>query len=104
MVAANPDAKLPRIYGQLENCDSNMRTSDRYLSSGAYLRFKNMTMSYSFPKSLLERTKVINGLRVYLSIENLGTITSLPSGYDPEALKWQYPFYRTYSFGVNLTF
>ena len=63
-----------------------------------------MTMSYSFPKSLLERTKVINGLIVYLSIENLGTITSLPSGYDPEALNWQYPFYRTYSFGVNLTF
>lgn len=104
MVACDADAKLPRIYGQLENGDSNMRACDKYLQSGAYLRVKNVTMSYTFPKALLERTGVISGLRVYASVENLATITSLPMGYDPEALNWQYPFYRTYSFGLNLTF
>lgn len=104
MVAANPDAKLPRIYGQLENATSNMRVSDRYLQNAAYLRIKNATLSYSFPKSLLVRTKAINSLRVYASCENLATFTSLPKGYDPELLRWGYPFYRTCSFGVNITF
>ena len=104
MVAANPDARLPRIYKQLENLDSNMRSSDRYMQSGAYMRVKNMTLSYSFPKSLLVRTRVIQGIRVYASCENLATVSSLPVGYDPESLSWGYPFYRTWSFGARITF
>lgn len=104
MVAANPDARLPRIYKQLENLDSNMRASDRYMQSGAYMRVKNMTLSYSFPKSLLMRTRVIQGIRVFASCENLATVSSLPIGYDPESLSWAYPFYRTWSFGARITF
>src|SRR5574344_1404914 len=41
MVAANPDAKLFRIYGQLDNVGSTTRTSDMYLQNGAYMRIKN---------------------------------------------------------------
>ena len=104
MVEANPDASLPRIYGQAENAESNMRRSDKYMQSGAYLRLKNLTLSYSFPRALLARTKVIDNLRFYFSCENLGTISSLPMGYDPESLKWAYPFYRTWSFGAHITF
>ena len=104
MVPANPDAKLPRIYGQLENATSNMRVSDRYLQSASYMRIKNLTISYSFPESLLARTKTINALRVYVSCENLATFSSLPKGYDPELLSWGYPFYRTCSCGLNITF
>lgn len=104
MVAANPDANLPRIYGQLENAASNMRRSDKYIRSGAYLRVKNLTLSYSFPKALLARTKVIDAFRLYFSCENLATVSSLPKGYDPESLKWAYPFYRTWSFGAHITF
>lgn len=104
MVPANPDAKLPRIYGQLENATSNMRVSDRYLQSASYMRIKNLTISYSFPESLLARTKTINALRVYVSCENLATFSSLPKGYDPELLRWGYPFYRTCSCGLNITF
>ena len=44
MVPANPDAKLPRIYGQLENATSNMRVSDRYLQSASYMRIKNLQL------------------------------------------------------------
>lgn len=104
MVAANPDATLPRIYGQLENGPSNMRVSDRYLYSAAYMRIKNATLSYSFPQQLLVRTRFINGLKLYASCENLATFSSLPKGYDPESLKWGYPFYRTLSFGAQITF
>lgn len=104
MVAAKPDAGLPRIYGQMENAVSNMRTSDRYMQSGAYLRVKNVTLSYSFPRTLLARTRFIDTLRIYASCENLTTFSSLPKGYDPESLSWSYPFYRTWSFGVHVSF
>ena len=82
----------------------NAANSSRFVESGAYLRLKNLTLSYSFPRALLARTKVIDNLRFYFSCENLGTISSLPMGYDPESLKWAYPFYRTWSFGAHITF
>ncbi|MGM9747228.1 MAG: SusC/RagA family TonB-linked outer membrane protein, partial [Candidatus Cryptobacteroides sp.] len=104
MVPVNPDAKLPRIYGQLENAVSNRRTSDKYIQSASYLRIKNVTLSYSFPHRLLARTKVLDGIRLYGSVENLATFSTLPKGYDPESLRWSYPFYRTWSFGLQISF
>lgn len=103
MVAANPDATLFRIYGQGNNVGSNTRTSDKYMASGAYMRIKNLTLSYTFPRNLIEKIK-LSDLKLYASVENLATITSLPDGYDPETLSWSYPFYRTTTFGVSITF
>lgn len=108
MVAKNPDAKLFRVYGQMANVGSNTRVSDKYLQSAAYMRVKNVTLSYSFPRPLLNKIHVDN-LRLYVSVENLGTITSLPKGYDPEGNgsgtpSWGYPYYRTWSIGANISF
>ena len=102
-VNANPDATLPRIYGNVGNASSNRRTNTHMLTSSAYLRVKNVTLSYTFPKALLSRAHIAN-LRVYASGENLFTFTSLPKGIDPETLSWSYPLYRTVSLGLNLTF
>lgn len=104
MVAANPSARLFRIYGQLDNVSSNTRVSDMYLQSGAYLRVKNLTLSYTIPESLTRLTRILDSARVYVTAENLATFCSLPSGYDPESLRWSYPFYRTVAFGASLTF
>ncbi|MGN0195002.1 MAG: SusC/RagA family TonB-linked outer membrane protein [Candidatus Cryptobacteroides sp.] len=104
MVASDPDAALPRIYGQMENAASNMRASDRYLQDASYLRIKNVTLSYAFPKNLLQRTRIVREFSVFASIENLATFSRLPEGYDPEALSWTYPFYRTCSLGARLSF
>lgn len=101
-VAKNPDAKLFRLYGMLSNSGSNTRTSTKYLQNGAYLRVKNITLAYTFPKALLSKIYV-SGLKLFVSAENLATFTSLPKGYDPERLSWGYPFYRTISFGLNVT-
>ena len=103
MVAANPGAKLFRIYGQGNNVGSNTRTSDKYMANGAYMRIKNLSLSYSFPHKMINKIK-LSDLKLYASIENLATITSLPDGYDPETLSWSYPFYRTTTFGVSITF
>ncbi|MDE5744194.1 MAG: TonB-dependent receptor [Paramuribaculum sp.] len=103
MVAANPNAKLFRIYNQEQNAGYNTRTSTKYLQNAAYLRVKNMTLGYTFPTALTQKISV-NQFRVYVSVENLATCTSLPKGYDPESMSWSYPFYRTWSFGASITF
>ncbi|MDE6263934.1 MAG: TonB-dependent receptor, partial [Paramuribaculum sp.] len=103
MVAANPEAKLFRIYNQENNVGYNTRTSDKYLQSAAYLRIKNITLGYTFPAALTQKVSV-SQFRVYFSVENLATCTSLPKGYDPESLAWGYPFYRTWSIGATISF
>lgn len=103
MVAENPDAKLFRIYGQMNNVGSNTRTSDKYLQSASYLRIKNITLSYTFPKNIVNKV-MLSDLKLFSSVENLATFTSLPKGIDPEIMSWNYPFYRTLSFGLNVTF
>lgn len=103
MVAENPNAALFRVYGAMGNVGSNTRTSTKYLQNGAYMRIKNVTLSYTLPKQLLSPIFVDN-LRVYVSVENLATFTSLPKGYDPENLSWSYPFYRTWSLGASISF
>ena len=99
---ANPGAEYARIYDSYGNMGSNYRQSDRYLSDASYLRIKNVTMSYSFPKHLI-RKLTLTQLKLFVSIENLATFSSLPKGIDPETLSWAYPAFRTVSFGVNLS-
>ena len=95
---------------------SNTRVSDKYLQNAAYLRIKNITLSYTLPKDWVQRA-FLQDAKFYLSIENLATITSLPEGYDPEGraasstanalsngISWGYPYYRTISLGASITF
>lgn len=99
---ANPDAEFPRIYGSYGNQGSNYRTSDRYLSDASYFRIKNVTLSYSFPKSWIKKMS-LSQLKAFVSVENLATFSSLAKGIDPETLSWNYPAFRTISFGLNLS-
>lgn len=101
-VAKNPDASLYRLYSNMQNHGSNQRASTKYLQNGAYMRLKNITLAYTFPKALISKVS-LSALKVFVSAENLATISSLPKGYDPERLSWGYPFYRTLSFGLNVT-
>ena len=101
--AVNPNAKYPRMYGQNPTVGSNYgRKTDRYLSNAAYFRIKNVTLSYTVPKTWISRIG-LNQLKGFVSVENLATFSSLPSGIDPETLSWNYPAFRTVSFGINFT-
>jgi len=101
--AQNPNAKYPRIYGSYGNAGSNYRTSDKYLSNTAYLRIKNVSLSYNVPKAWVNKL-TMQSLKAFVSVENLATFTPLRKGIDPETLGWNYPLFRTVSFGLNLTF
>ena len=97
----NPNAFYGRIY---ENAASSQRAnqmvSDKFLYDASYLRVKNITLSYSFPRRFLGRFPITN-LKVYVSGENLFTFDHLPKGIDPENLKWTYPYSRIFSFGFS---
>ena len=57
--------------------------SSRLLEDGSFLRFRNITLGYNLPKTLIERVGLTN-LRLYMSGQNLITITNY-KGYDPES-------------------
>lgn len=99
----NQDAKFFRIYDfNGEMYQSNIRKSDKYLQNASYFRIKNVTLSYAFNKELIKKLR-IDQLKLFGSVENLATFSSLPNGFDPERMSWGYPFYRTVSFGINIS-
>ncbi len=56
--------------------------SSRYLSDGAYIRLKSVSLGYTFPEQILDKMKLSN-LRVYINGSNLLTFTNY-IGWDPE--------------------
>ncbi len=96
----NTDAYFPRPGWQN---GGNRVTSDRYLQSAAYGRLKNLTVGYTIPKNLTTKWG-ISRLRLYVTGENLLTITPLNDAFDPETLRGMtYPINRKVAIGLNLT-
>ena len=89
--------------------DDALQTDDRLLEKTDYFRLKNLTLSYMFPKSLFENTKVIHGAKVYFTGSNLFTIMHKSyNGFDPEASfsvsRNNFPATMQFVGGVQLTF
>ena len=107
----NPNSYFPRLRAYTaHDANSEMRVwNNRYLQNLAYLRVKNLTLGYSFSSILLNKLK-IDKFRIYVSGENLFTFTKLDSKYiDPEQVTRNqdtrdYPFSKTYSVGLDITF
>ena len=109
----NPDTKTPRVA--IGNT-YNQNISTRYIEDGSYLRVKNISLGYTFPKSIV-RKLYLDNLRVYCNLQNVLTITGY-DGYDPEIGasttdangyvfgldNGRYPSPFTCTFGVNLSF
>ena len=111
---ANTGTKTPRP--SIQDPNDNDRLSTRYIEDGSYLRVKNITLGYTFPKTVLQKVKIDN-VRVYMNIQNLYTFTKY-TGFDPEVGastqdssgltfgvdNGRYPSPMTCSFGLNITF
>ncbi len=79
---------IPRFrFG--ENVNNNIST--RYIEDGSYLRLRNVTVGYTFPSSLVNKSGngIIKKLRFYVQGQNLLTFTNY-TGLDPEIA----PFYN----------
>lgn len=120
----NPDAFWPRAaYSTAENAKGTLNfPSDYFLMNAAYVRLKTLTLSYTFPKQLLQKAKISN-LKVYVTGENLFTWSPLfkyTDMFDPEVIGngdtdftsgtstsmgdgYSYPMLKTCTFGVSIT-
>jgi len=91
-----------------------VQVADVYIEDGSYVRLKNITLGYNFPKNIASKI-LAKQIRVYISAQNLFTITKY-KGLDPEANFYDqnnlqqgvdlgvYPNSRSYTVGVNVTF
>lgn len=97
----NQNAEWPRLF--VSN-DFNYRPSDKWLQDASYLRLKNVTIGYTIPGI----KKYVNSVRVYVTGNDLWEHTNLLKVYAPESSNGvgrnYYPFFRTWAFGVNVTF
>lgn len=101
---------MPRALISTEN----VKASSRWIEDGSYLRVKNITLSYEFPKQMLKKL-FLNRLQFYASAQNLITFTKY-KGFDPEVnqfgnnatvqgIDWgTYPQVKTFVFGLNVEF
>lgn len=106
----NHSTTMPRAV--LGDPNRNSRESTRFLENGNFVRCRQLQLGYSLPALLLKKIQ-IEKLRVYVSAENLFTITNY-SGIDPEFSRSSvlntgvdnltYPFTKSYVVGLQLTF
>lgn len=113
----NRDAYYAPYTNESNINNYNYQASSLTAQDGRYLRLKNVTIGYTFPAKLLNKTKVISGARIYLTGADLWETTKIKDGWDPEASARdtnnttqaakgvkRYPFTRNFTVGANLTF
>lgn len=99
------------IYGHVLSVAQKQTFVSYYLEDGDYLKLSNVTLGYNVP---IKQNKFISGLYLYLSGNNIFTITGY-SGLDPElsdsdpqssGIDWRdkYPSVRSFTFGAKFTF
>jgi hypothetical protein len=101
-----PNGYFPKYYLTAAQNEKNHVAQTKYLQDASYLRFKNLQIGYTVPKNVLDKAGITK-LRVYVSGENLATLTDFIKTIDPEFLSNRgliYPLQRTWSFGLNLSF
>jgi len=103
----NLNSYYPRVAW---DSGKNQQIQTKYLQNAAYCRLKNVTLGYTLPQHITEKWYVQN-LRLFVSAENLFTITSFSKLSDPELVDaggWgfgkTYPLSKTFSCGLSVTF
>lgn len=105
----NPDGYyIPSNRGQ------NKEVQTKYLQNGAYVRLKELSLSYTVPQDLTGKIG-LDRARVFVTGQNIWDWTGLPKDIDPEIANvsytgggvgdgFKYPYSRTLSVGLSLTF
>ena len=108
---ANPTGtKYPRIYDSFDakyhfdqsNPTSNAVVDGIYIYKISYVRIKNITLSYSLPRKVVNRGG-FDAVSFNVSLANFFTFTDY-KGMDPEVPGAIYPTTRSVTFGVTLGF
>ncbi|SDQ50780.1 SusC/RagA family TonB-linked outer membrane protein [Flagellimonas zhangzhouensis] len=104
----NTDTNIPRP--DVTEANANARSSDRFVEKGDYIRLQTIQLGYVIPT---EKIAFLNHMRVYVSAQNLLTITNY-RGYDPDFASdglfrrgfefGSFPNPRTLSLGMEVKF
>jgi hypothetical protein len=120
---SNPNAYWPRYRGYVaQNTNRELYVAQtKYLQKVRYLRLKNIQLGYNLPASLLSKVH-LNGARVYVSGENLWSLSPLykvTKDFDVENIGKSdivttgntnngntnnYPILKSVTLGLSLTF
>jgi len=112
---SNPSDRYARALANGgDNSSLNNVPSSVWIEDGSFVKLKNLSIGYTLPSSFLNRYS-ISKFRVYVSAQNLFTITSY-SGLDPEigmqggsatqngVDNGTYPSSKYFTVGLNVTF
>ncbi len=128
----NPNAYFPNLVGYEANNSNRTKAmnspSTYFLQNTAYIRLKNLSLSYDLPESLVSKAKM-RGASVFFTGQNLwvwSPMFKITKAIDPQAIGSQassdsetetylnpdlvdnkgnvYPILKTYTLGVNLSF
>lgn len=110
------NAYFARRYegGYGANSGANSQVQTRYLFDASYLDLKSVVLSYSIPKTVLQKVN-IGSMSVFVSGENLLSFNHMPDGIHPDSKSrgeaqgvsaggLTYPMMRKFTFGVNVSF
>ncbi len=108
----NPSTTVPRVYYKSTGTITNDMFSSRYLQNGAYWKIANVEFGYNLPQGIFGEKAFIQGGRIYLSGQNLFTLSRY-RGYNidfaggaftPGYNYCSYPAPRTFMLGLKLSF
>jgi TonB-linked SusC/RagA family outer membrane protein len=102
---SNPNAYFaaPHIS---TNTKQNILPQSRYVQNGAYVRLKNLTLSYALPAGVSTRVGLTNA-QIYFAGMNMWEATKMRRPLDPEVrptLTQEYYKQRSYSLGLKIGF
>ena len=110
-LGANTDAYFPRAMFE-GGGSKNQEVATGYLQDASYIRLKNIQLGYTLPANLVKKAGM-SSVRVFVSADNLLTISDISGMFDPEALYdgtgyggngKMYPLQKTISVGLNVNF
>jgi hypothetical protein len=104
---SNTDAKYPRMTSHVPRATWNWANNDFMMLNNRYVRLKTLVVGYTLRDLKVTNNYSLSNVRVYFSGNDLFETTAIKDGWDPESgasTNNFYPFNRTYSFGLNVTF
>ena len=97
------NADYPLLH-YASNGDHNQRQNSFFLKNGAFVRLKNIELSYTLPQNWIKYVGM-SQCRLYVNANNLITWDHLDDLVDPESNgSNRYPICKTVNFGLNVTF
>jgi len=99
----NPDAEYPRVVGSNWQ-ESGTGVSSFWIRNGAYLRLRDLNISYSLPQTLTNAMKIKN-VNVFFNGTNLFVFSPMTEFHDPEQKMYDsYPVMKTFTLGLDIKF